>query len=87
MYVIRYRLQIGESRHYASSAIAGIRLIRDIDASGGIVLGITRTEDGARITPEQLIDLSEREIGPPDPRRFSLAGAIRRLLRSRNRPR
>ncbi len=80
MYVIRYKLQLGENRHYSPSALAGIRFVRDIEAGGGQLLSIMRTSDGKLLTLAQLEEESSQEIGPDDQRRFTVVDTIRRLL-------
>jgi hypothetical protein len=80
MYLITYRMALGESRHYAPSSRAGARFVRDIEASGGSILGISRTRDGEVMTLPQLEAESLQQIDPGNPRGTPLVDRLRRLI-------
>ncbi|RYE10078.1 MAG: hypothetical protein EOP22_06255 [Hyphomicrobiales bacterium] len=83
MYLIKYRLTVGPSQHYAPSAMAGATLVREILTGGGSVSSITRTSDGQPLSLADLQNLADTEIGPPDRRRASIVDALLRLTRRR----
>ena len=83
MYLIKYRLIVGPSQHYAPSAMAGATLVREILTGGGSISSITRTSDSQTLSFEELQNLADTEIGPPDRRRTSIVDAWLRLTRRR----
>lgn len=85
MYLIKYELLIGNSKHYAPSAAGALRLVREIHAGGGRIVVITRTRDGMVLTLLELTKEAEGEIGPVDERPTSLLERVRRRLLPRDR--
>ena len=81
MYLIEYSLIVGITRHYAPSAMAAVKLVRDIRAGGGSVSSITRTRDQVLLTFEQLETFAQEEIGPADQRARGFKEAWRQLLK------
>jgi hypothetical protein len=85
MYLIRYELMVGKSHHYAPSATAGLRLIREIKASGGRAVGIMRTRDSKRISLADLEAFAAAEIGPAEIGPTPRTPTLRRLLGRRKK--
>ena len=83
MYLIQYELTVGSNRHYAASASAAVRMIREIRASGGRTVSISRTRDDRALNFEELELLAAKEVGPPDERPATLIAMLRRLLSGR----
>ena len=83
MYLVQYKLQLGPTSHYAPSARAAARLIRDVETSGGSVISITRTRDKVALSPADLGRIADTEVASEDSKGSPLLEALRRLLLGR----
>jgi len=73
VYLIEYTLMMGTSRHYSPSAMAAVRLVRDVKAGGGNLRRIARRIDIKVITLDELKVTAAEEIAPLEEKRLSLA--------------